>query len=174
MFKSDPLDYIFGRRSIRVFKPGKIGQETLEVLLKAAMAAPSACAKDPWHFIVVQSLETLGLLADALPNGQMLSSAAAGIVVCGDLQEAHDHQLSYMLQDCSAATENLLLAAHGLGLGGCWLGIHPRTDRIQKVTAILGLPTHIVPVSCVALGLPGETKEPRNRYQAAHVHQAKW
>ncbi len=174
MIKSDPLDFIFGRRSIRVFKPGKIGQETLEVLLKAATSAPSACAKDPWHFIIVQSLETLGLLADALPNGQMLASAAAGIVVCGDLQESHDHQISYMLQDCSAATENLLLAAHALGLGGCWLGIHPRPDRIQKVTAILGLPTHIVPVSCAALGLPGETKEPRTRYQAAQVHREKW
>jgi nitroreductase len=174
MSNSDPLNFIFGRRSIRVFKPGKIGQETFEVLLKAAMAAPSACAKDPWHFVVVQKPETLSALAAALPNGQMLASAAAGIVICGDLQEAHDHQLSYMLQDCAAAIENLLLAANALGLGGCWLGIHPRPDRIQKVSTILGLPAHIIPVSCVALGLPGETKEPRTRYQAAHVHTGKW
>lgn len=174
MSHSDPLDFIFGRRSIRVFKPGKIGQETFELLLKAAMAAPSACAKDPWHFIVVQKPETLSIIAQALPNGQMLPSAAAGIVVCGDLQEAHANQISYLLQDCSAAIENLLLAAHALGLGACWLGIHPRPDRIEKVSAIMGLPPHIIPVSCVALGLPGETKEPRTRHQASHVHAEKW
>jgi len=174
MINSDPLDFIFGRRSIRVFKSGEIGQETLEVLLKAAMAAPSACAKDPWHFVVVRKPETLSSLAEALPNGQMLPSASAGVVICGDLQEAHDHQVSYMLQDCAAAIENLLLAARALGLGACWLGIHPRPDRIQRVSAILGLPAHIVPVSCVALGLPGETKEPRTRYQASHVHAGKW
>lgn len=174
MSNNDPLDFIFGRRSIRVFKPGQIGLETLEVLLKAAMAAPSACARDPWHFVVVKEAETLARLTSVLPNGQMLASAAAGIVVCGDLQEAHDHQVSYMLQDCSAAIENLLLAAHVLGLGACWLGIHPRPDRIESVSAILGLPSHIVPVSCVALGLPGEIREARTRYQASRVHAGKW
>jgi nitroreductase len=174
MRDNDSLDFIFKRRSIRVFKPGVIPQETLEALLKAAMAAPSACAKDPWHFVCVRKPETLARLASALPNGQMLPSAVAGIVVCGDLQEAHDHQVSYMLQDCSAAIENLLLAANALGLGACWLGIHPRPDRIQKVTAILGLPSQVLPVCCVALGWPGETKEPRTRYQASRVHAEKW
>jgi nitroreductase len=174
MSDNDSLDFIFKRRSIRVYKPGVIPQETLEALLKAAMAAPSACAKDPWHFVVVQKPETLSRLASALPNGQMLPSAAAGIVVCGDLQEAHDHQVSYMLQDCAAAIENLLLAANALGLGACWLGIHPRPDRIQKVTAILGLPSQVLPVCCVALGWPGETKEARTRYQSSHVHTEKW
>lgn len=174
MNNSNPLDFIFKRRSIRVYKPGKINQGTLDSLLRAAMAAPSACAKDPWHFVCVQNPETLARLASALPNGQMLPSAAAGIVVCGDLNEAHDHQLSYMLQDCSAATENLLLAASALGLGACWLGIHPRPDRIQKVTAILGLPSQVLPVCCVALGWPGETKEARTRYQFSHVHAEKW
>lgn len=174
MNNSDPLDFIFKRRSIRVYKPGKINPGTLDSLLRAAMAAPSACAKDPWHFVCVQKPETLARLASALPNGQMLPSAAAGIVVCGDLNEAHDRQLSYMLQDCSAATENLLLAASALGLGACWLGIHPRPDRIQKVTAILGLPPQVLPVCCVALGWPGETKEARTRYQFSHVHAEKW
>ena len=99
------------------------------------MAAPSAVAKDPWEFIVVRHRDMLNRLVSGLPNGQMLADAALGIVVCGNLQRAHDCQLSYLLQDCSAAIENMLLAAQALGLGACWLGVHPRDDRIAHVRA---------------------------------------
>ncbi len=168
------LDFIFGRRSIRVFRPGPVGEEMVRSLLQAAMAAPSAVAKDPWRFVVIREPATLKQIAALLPNGGMLADAAVGIIVSGDLEVAHDRQLSYLLQDCSASTENLLLAAHILGLGACWLGIHPREDRIKNISRILGLPPSVIPVSGIALGWPGETKEPRTRYNPACVHQEKW
>src|SRR5512143_1706974 len=97
------------------------------------------------------------------PTVKMLGSAALGIVVCGDLEAAHDKQLSYLLQDCAAAIENLLLCAHVLGLGACWLGVHPREQRVKRLQAILGLPQQVIPVACIAIGNPAEIKEPRTR-----------
>ena len=104
----------------------------------------------------------------------MLASAALGIAVCGDLEVAHDRQLSYLLQDCSAAIENLLLCAHILGLGACWLGVHPREDRIKKIKEILSLPASVIPVACIAIGHPGESKEPRAAYNSGCVHLERW
>ena len=168
------LAFILGRRSIRVYAPGDVSDETIKTLLEAAMAAPSAVAKDPWRFVVIRDSRMLARIADALPNGKMLATAPVGIVVCGDLDAAHDRQLSYLLQDCSAAIENLLLAAHLLGLGACWLGVHPREDRIKNLSLLLGLPPSVIPVSAIAIGQPGEMKDPRTRYNAASVHQEKW
>ncbi len=168
------LGFIFGRRSIRAYRPGEISDDVVRALLEAAMAAPSAVAKDPWRFVVVRNQNTLSQIADALPNGKMLPLASLGIVVCGDLEAAHDRQLSYLLQDCSAAIENLLLAVHALGLAACWLGVHPRVDRIERLSAILGLPASVIPVSAIAIGYPGEEKEPRTRYNPAAVHIEKW
>ena len=168
------LDFIFGRRSIRCFAPEEVSEEEPETLLKAAMAAPSAVAKDPWRFVVVRNKTTLSRLAGVLPNGQMLATAPLGIIVGGDIEAAHDRQLSYLLQDCAAAIENLLLAAHILGLGACWLGIHPREERIRGVREILGLPASVIPISGIAIGRPDEHKEARTRFRADYVHHEKW
>ena len=168
------LAFLFGRRSIRVYAPGDVSEAAVAQLLQAAMAAPSAVAKDPWRFVVIRKRETLTTLSGILSNGTMLNSASLCIAVCADLDAAHDHQLSYALQDCSAAIENLLLAAHALGLGACWLGVHPREERIRRVKAILDLPEPVIPVACVALGHPGEEKAPRTRFNAAYVHHEKW
>ncbi len=170
----DRLGFILGRRSIRVYRPGEVSEEAVRRILEAAMAAPSAVAKDPWRFVVVRNPATLGRIADVLPNGGMLRDAAVGIIVCGDLEAAHDRQLSYLLQDCAAAVENLLLAAHALGLGACWLGIHPREERIRKISEILALPSSVIPVAGVAIGWPGEEKESRTRYNPANIHHEKW
>ena len=171
---TDPLGFIFGRRSIRVYAPGKVSDEVVTRLLEAAMAAPSAVAKDPWRFVVIRNPQKLSAIADILPNGKMLATAAVGIVVCGELAAAHDKQLSYLLQDCSAAIENLLLAAHALGLGACWLGVHPREERVKRIAQLLALPEGVIPLACISIGLPGETKEPRTRYNAAYVHYETW
>ena len=128
----EKLSFIFGRRSIREYQDAPVSDELVTDLLRAAMAAPSACAKDPWRFVVVRKRATLNLIADALPNGKMLAHAPVGIAVCGDLGAAHAGELSYLLQDCSAAIENLLLAAHALGLGACWLGVHPRRAASKR------------------------------------------
>lgn len=171
---NNKLDFIFGRRSIRSYGPGDVSDETLTHLLEAAMAAPSACAQDPWRFIVVREQAARQKLVEKLPYGKMLLQAPVGIVVCGDLQAAHDHQLSYLLQDCSAAIENILLAARALGLGTCWIGVHPREDRIKHLRQVLELPEPIIPVSVIALGHPAETKEPRTRYNPDFVRFGKW
>ena len=170
------LSFLFGRRSVRKYAPGDVPEAAVTDLLKAAMSAPSACAKDPWHFIVVRDAAMRTRLAAGLPNGGMLARAPVGIVVCGDRTRAHRglESESYLLQDCSAAIENLLLAAHALGLGACWLGVHPVPERIAHLRALLDLPDHILPVSAVALGLPGEHPPPRTRYHGEAVHAGKW
>ena len=170
----ETLSFIFGRRSIRAYQDALVSDEVVTELLRAAMAAPSAAAKDPWRFVVVRKRATLNLIAEALPNGRMLAHAPVGIAVCGDLAAAHAGELSYLLQDCSAAIENLLLAAHALGLGACWLGVHPRPSRIDSLTKILRLPEKILPVSCIALGWPAETQPARTRFSAAYVHDESW
>jgi nitroreductase len=171
---NDKFQFLLGRRSIRVYDPGEISETAITQLLQAAMAAPSAVARDPWRFVVIRKKETLSTIAAALPNGGMLVTAPLGIVVCGDLEAVHDHQLSYLLQDCSAAIENLLLCAHALGLGACWLGIHPREERIRKLKEILQLPASVIPIAVISIGHPGEEKEPRTRFNCEYVHWEKW
>ncbi len=170
----EKLGFIFGRRSIRLYSPAAVSEAAVQKLLEAAMAAPSAAAKDPWRFVVVRDRQTLTEIAAALPNGQMIASAALGIAVCGDLQAAHDQQLSYLLQDCSAAIENLLLCAHVLGLGACWLGVHPREQRVNSLKQILSLPPAVIPVACIAIGFPAEAKEPRTRFNREYVRFESW
>lgn len=168
------IKFIFQRRSIRSFQAGDISPAVIQDLLEAAMAAPSACARDPWQFIVIRDRQTLNRMADGMPNGQMLREAAVGIAVCGELARAHDNQLSYLLQDCSAAIENLLLAATALGLGACWLGVHPREDRLGHLRAVLKIPGTVLPVGAIALGRPGEDKPARTRFDAARIHLEQW
>jgi nitroreductase len=168
------LQFIQSRRSIRAYQAGGVGDDLIRRLLETAMAAPSAVAKDPWRFVVVRTQHTRDALADVLPNGPMLRTAPVGVVVCGDLETAHDRQLSYLLQDCSAAIENLLLTAHASGLGTCWLGIHPREGRVAAVKRILSLPEYIIPVSAISIGWPGEVKEPRTRFNPTYVHRERW
>jgi nitroreductase len=168
------LKFIFARRSVRKFQNKDVSEETVKDLLEAAMAAPSAVAKDPWHFIVVRDAIMRKKLAEGLPYGKMLMDSPVGIVVCGDMEKAHDRQISYLLQDCSAATENLLVAVSALGLGAVWLGVHPREERMAHVRAIFGLPENIIPVSAIALGWPSEKPIARTRYGAGAVHAEKW
>lgn len=164
------LSAIFARRSIRKYTEKAIPENILRDLLEAAMSAPSAVAKDPWEFIVLTDKTLMTSVAEALPNGKMLPSAAAGIIVCGDISKAHGNELSYLLQDCSAAIENILLAATMLNLGACWLGVHPRQERIEHIKKLFRLPDKIIPVSVIALGYPDEQKEPRTRFDSKKIH----
>ena len=168
------LDFIFNRRSVRNFTAKAVSEEDITELLEAAMAAPSACAKDPWRFIVVRNRENLRQITELLPNGKFLAEAPVGIIVCGDIGSVHAGSESYMLQDCSAAIENLLLAATALGLGACWLGIHPREDRLCHLRKVLRIPETVLPVAAIALGRPGEDKPARTRVDAARIHLEQW
>ncbi|HEY5908982.1 MAG TPA: nitroreductase family protein [Verrucomicrobiae bacterium] len=168
------MGWLLGRRSIRTYHRGELDETTITRLLEAAMAAPSAAAKDPWRFVVVRSRSKLEQMACVLSGGEMLLLAGTGIAICGDLKAAHDSQLSYLLQDCAAATENLLLCAHAQGLGACWLGVHPREQRMAAMKRILSLPEAIVPVACVSVGHPAEQKAARTRYAREYVHWDNW
>ncbi len=165
---------IFRRRSVRRYRAGAIPDRVVRDLLAAAMAAPSAVETDPWRFIVVRDRATLRRISDGLPHGRMLRRAPLGIVVLGDIERAHARLESYLLQDVSAAIENLLLAASMLGLGACWLGVHPRPDRIEHLRRLFELPPNIVPISVVAVGRPAARPAARTRYREDAVHWERW
>lgn len=168
------LDLLYARRSVRQYQDRDVPEAVVNDLLEAAMAAPSACAKDPWHFVVVRDRARLKTLTEGLPNGKMLATAGVGFVVCGSLSEAHGGLESYLLQDCSAAVENMLLAAAALGLGACWLGVHPRQERMDHLRKVLSLPEAVVPVAVVSVGWPADRPAPRTRFSAAKVHRETW
>ena len=161
---------IFARRSIRKYTDEPVSEADIKTLLEAAMAAPSASNRKPWCFVVVTGRQTLDALAEAHPHGKMLFQAPLCIVVCGDLTEME----RYWVQDCSAATENLLLAVTALGLGAVWLGVYPKEDRIAFVRPILGLPETITPLNLVPIGHPAEEKESRTQYDESRVHRERW
>jgi nitroreductase len=172
---SDPrLAFIFGRRSIRRFEDTPVSDEDLHRLLLAAMAAPSAVARDPWRFVVVRDRKRKLRITEGLPNGKLLDGAPLAIVVCGERSAAQGGLEGYMVQDCTAALQNLLLAAHAMGLGTCWLGVYPRTERQEHVNASVGLPPEIEALAVVAVGHPGESKEARSRYREEYVHYESW
>ena len=165
------LDIIFSRRSIRRYAAKPIDEADLTSLMEAGMAAPSASNKKPWHFVVVTDKKTLQALADSQPYGKMLPQAGAAIAVCGDPAIS-----SWWVQDCTAATENILIAVAGLGLGAVWLGCHNDKDqeREQSVRDILGIPNNIGVLSLLSVGHPGEEKAARTQYDPARVHTGRW
>jgi nitroreductase len=164
------IETILARRSIRKYTDEPVSEDDITDLLEAAMAAPSASNRRPWHFITVTERDTLDRLAEAHPYGKMLADAPLGIAVCGDTTISEP----YWVQDCSAATENLLLAAVALNLGAVWLGVFPREERVAAVRRILGIPEAVVPLNLISIGHPAETKEARTQYEAARVHRGHW
>jgi nitroreductase len=167
----DPrLESIFRRRSIRKYTDKPVSEQDIERLLKAAMSAPSASNRQPWHFIVVSDRKKLDSLAEAHPYGKMLYEAPLCIVVCGEKGVSP----SYWVQDCSLASENLLLAVAALGLGSVWLGVHPRPERVDFVRKAFSIPDDIVPLNILPIGHPAETKEPRTQYNKVRIHNNHW
>jgi len=168
---NEPL-IILDRRSIRRFTDQKIDHKTIKRILTAAMYAPSAVNKQPWHFVVVDNPGLLKQMMEIHPHARMLSTASHGIVVCGD--EKLQHGDGYWVVDCGAATQNLLLAAHHYGLGGCWVGLHPREERKASFSELLALPGHVRPFALVALGYPDEKKPRPQRFRADRVRHNGW
>lgn len=162
------IDWIFRRRSIRQFTEQKLTAEQIRLLLEAAMAAPSAMNMKPWKFVVVQSPEQLAELRKALPFGKM--GAPCAIVVCGDLRSFKKPALErFWVQDCSAATQNILLAATMLGLGSVWCGVHPINTIEKNVRNALEIPENVFPLNVVFVGYPAEEKPARTQYSAKNV-----
>lgn len=164
------LSSMFRRRSVREFTGASVGAADLGALLEAGMAAPSARNLKPWHFVVVTDCKQLAALSDIHPYGKMLAEAGAAIAVCGDTATSPD----FWIQDCSAATENILVAAAMLRLGTCWLGMHPRAERVDAVRAFLKIPEQFGILSLIAVGVPAEPPEPRTQYDESRVHPDRW
>lgn len=167
---NNPSEIFLNRRSIRQYTSEPIPRETILEILRDAMACPSAMRKDPWEFIVLEEKDKLAAVAGFLPHGAMLKDAAAGIVVCGDIERAHMNELSYMIQDVSASIENILLSAESRNIGSCWLGVHPRKERVEAIANYFSLPQNIIPVAVISLGYKGETKSPESRFDINKIH----
>lgn len=162
------------RRSVRQFEKGRtISHGDIEDLLKIAMYAPSGCNRQPWEFVVVEDEETKDKIAQIHSHASFLKDASAAIIVCGDTSKQLDE--NFWVVDTSAATENLLLALHGKGLGGCWCAIYPYEDRMKEFQKVLGLPEHIKPNALVVAGYPVQTPpQPKDRFKTEKIHYGKW
>lgn len=168
----DALETILSRRSIRKFSTKMIKDEDLTLLLRAGFAAPSAHNRQPWEFIVVKDESLLNDLAKHHPYAKMLPEAGCGIVVCGDNEKQKD--IGFLVADCSAVIENILLAAHALHLGAVWCGLYPIPELIKMSKEILNLPNTIVPVGVIAVGHPVEIKPSRENYEEKRIHYNQW
>lgn len=168
----DCLEAIATRRSIRHFSDAAVTDVEVETLLRAAMAAPSAGNQQCWRFVVIRDAETRARLAVATPYGAPMGRAPLGIVVLADT--AAETFPGNWANDCAAAVENLLLAAHATGLGACWLGVHPGDEREQAVAEIVGAPETLRPFCMIAVGHPDAPGPAVDRYRAENVREDRW
>ncbi len=167
------LDPIFQRRSIRAYTEQPVEPEKLDLLLKAAMAAPSAMNCKPWEFVVITDPEKLALFRKRLIFGNR--NAPAAILVCGNPSlSVNPAARLFWVQDCSLAGENILIAASGLGLGTVWVGVHPVAEFVRVVRDITGLPKHVTPLGLIYVGYPAEGKPARTQYDQKRVHWQKY
>ena len=168
----DAIDGILTRRSIRKYTKKSIPDGVIKELLEAGVSAPSAGNQQPWQFIIIDNREVLDEVSQVLPNGKLLKDANKAILVCGDLNlETHK---GYWPIDCSAATQNILLAAHAKGLGACWLGIYPREERVENLKKLFKTPEHIIPFSVISLGFPDKESKKVDRYDDSKIHKNTW
>lgn len=173
--KNQTIESIMTRVSVREFTGEKISEAQIDTLLRAAMAAPSAINKQPWAFIVVTDENIIAQLGEALPYSRCSNHPAVAIIPCGDLSKAIEGEMAnFWINDVSAATENLLLAAHSMGLGAVWTGLHPDMNRASMVQQMLGLPEHIIPLCVVPVGVPAEHPDVKDKYLPENIHYNKW
>lgn len=168
---NETLQTIHNRKSVRKFADKNVSEEQIEVLLKAAMAAPSSKNNQPWKFYVIRNKQVLQQLADTLPFAKMLPQAPVVIVVCGDNTKGvnePDQALNWAL-DSSAASQNILLAAQSLGLGTVWTGIFPYKKRIEAVQHVLGLPENIIPLNAIPVGYPIGNDQPKDKFKPENI-----
>lgn len=161
---------ILSRTSVRAYTDQKVEKDKIEKLLRAAMAAPTAVNKQPWHFVVIEDKHVLEQIAEEIPTAKMAARAPLAITVCGDMKKALDGEgRDFWVQDASAATENLLLAAHAMGLGAVWTSVYPIKDKMEATRALLNLPETIVPLGTIVIGYPKEKPLPKDKWKRENV-----
>ena len=164
------ISNIMTRTSIRQYTNEPVTKADIETMLRAGMAAPTAVNKQPWHFVVVTDRAQLDSLAQANPHAKMLESAPLAIVVCGNMDKTLEGSAAdFWIQDCSAATENILLAAHAMGLGAVWTGLYPGIERCFAVSEVIGAPEYIVPLSMIVIGYPDGENQPKDKWNPENV-----
>jgi len=164
---------IFNRRSVRKYKEQKLSDNQLELLLKAAMSAPSAGNEQPWEFIVVRDTSLLQKITEIHPYSKMLLHADIAIVVCGNLSK-QKYEREYWVLDCAAATENILIQSTIMKIGSVWLAVYPEPDRIEGIKKLFCLPEKVIPLAIVSLGYPDEYKKAVDRFKVGRIHYETW
>jgi len=166
------IEYIFSRRSIRNYIDKEIPNKDIELILKSAMYAPSAMNLQPWHFIVFDNKEIFQRLISAIPHAEMIKGADKCILVCGDsIKEKNE---SWLIQNCSASIQNILLSAEALGIGSCWIAIHGMDEIVSNVKKEFSLPSEIIPIALISLGYPNEVITAEDRYDLGKIHFNGW
>lgn len=168
----DAIEAINKRRSIRKYTTQQVPREVVEELIRAAMMAPSAGNEQPWHFVIITDRAVLDRIMTIHPHAAMLKYAQTAVLICCD--PSREKHKGYWVQDCSAATQNLLLAATAKGLGTVWLGVHPREERVAGLRNMLHLPEQIIPFSLIPIGYPDEEKGPVDRFDPTRIHHNRW
>lgn len=163
----DELSFFMKRRSIRSYQKRDVEKEKIEFIIKAAMSAPSACNTQPWEFIIVTEKTVLEEIKTQLPMARY--NAPCAVVVCGNTSLCRNTKQMWV-QDCSAAMENILLAATSIGLGSLWVGVYGVEPFVKKVTKVMGLPDHVLPLGIAYIGYSNEVKEPRTQYNERRVY----
>jgi nitroreductase len=169
------LETIYKRTSIRSYSSEKVEKDAILTLLRAGMSAPSAVNKQPWAFMVIDNRDLMEKIGDEFKNAGMIKKASCAIIVCGDLKLALEGVAQeFWVQDCSAATQNILLAAHSMGLGAVWCGVYPNPERVEALKALLSLPEHIVPLNIIPIGVREKEQEPKDKWKEDRIHWNKW
>ena len=170
----DTLSVIHNRKSVRNFTGESITQNEMDIILKAAMAAPSAVNCQPWEFIAVSDRKTLDELGDALPYAKMIFKAGAAIIVCGVPANAYKQMEEYAVIDSTLASQNILLAAEAIGLASIWTAAYPYPDRMKSVRTILGIPADVIPLNVIPLGHPTGEDKPKEKFNSRKIHKETW
>ncbi|RCK75992.1 MAG: Nitroreductase family protein [Candidatus Ozemobacter sibiricus] len=158
---------LLSRHSVRKFLSTPVEEWRLEFLLKAAMQAPSAGNQMPWEFLVIDDRALLDRLPEVHPYAAMTRTAPMAILVCGD-QQREKYQ-GFWVQDCAAATQNILLAAHGMGLGSVWVGVYPIAERVDALRQLFNVPAHLIPFSLIPVGWPAENRSSPSRFDPSRI-----
>lgn len=169
------LDDIMTRTSVRAYTDEVVDSAKIDTLLRAAMAAPTAGNKQPWRFVVINDRGLLDTIGTNFQTMTMAKKASAAVIMCGDMSATFEGEgREYWVQDVSAASENLLLAAHALGLGAVWCGIYPLKDRVAKFSEMLNLPENVVPMACICIGYPEKEQAPKDKWKPDYIHYNSW
>lgn len=166
------FEAIFTRRSIRCFTGEIVKESDLKTIIKAGCYAPSANNRQPWDFIIIKEKDIMEKISEVHSRAKMIVEAGCGIIICGDKEK--QTQTGLLIEDCSASIQNMLLCAHGLGLGAVWCGLYPVTHLTKAVKELLELPNNIVPVGLVVVGHTAEDKEMVFRYNEEKIHIDTW